>query len=97
MITAQEVATELGVLADPRVTAATQAAIAWVEVRRCLTPAAVLWASAAVCRGAVLYACHLYQTRATPSGTDLYGDTSGETYALMSEIYRLVGQDPVIA
>jgi hypothetical protein len=97
VITVADVAAHLGVLPDPRMEQATQAAIVWVESRRCLTPPAVLWADPATRLGATLYAGVLYGRRAAPMGTDSYADDTMESGYVMAEIYRLIPADPVVA
>jgi hypothetical protein len=89
-------AEHLGIMVDPRVSAAAEAAVEWAEKRRCLTPPSLLWISRQVRQGATLYAAHLYQLRAAPSGTDLYGDP-GLTVSVLPRASELVGLDPVIA
>jgi hypothetical protein len=97
MLDVQDVAAHLGVPPDPRMEAATQAAVAWVEARRCLTPPSVLWADPSVVLGATLYAAHLYAQRAAPTGMDAFADQGADAYNTMAEVYRLVGADPVVA
>jgi hypothetical protein len=89
-------AEHLGILVDPRVSAAAEAAVEWAQQRRCLTPPSLLWTSPQVRQGTVLYAAHLYQLRAAPSGTDMYGDP-GLTVSVLPRAIELVGLDPVIA
>jgi hypothetical protein len=97
VITVVEVATHLGVPADPRMEAATQAAVSWVQQRRFRLPPTVLWADPAVRLGAILYAGCLYNRRAAPMGSDSYADDMGESGYVMTEIYRLIPADPVVA
>jgi hypothetical protein len=89
-------AEHLGILIDPRVTAAAEATVPWVQRYRSLTPPAVLWSEPNVVQGAVLYAAHLYNVRAAPSGTDMFADP-GASVSVLPEVYRLIGSDPVIA
>jgi hypothetical protein len=56
----------------------------------------VLWSEPNVVQGAVLYAAHLYNVRAAPTGTDMYSDP-GASVSVLPEVYRLIGSDPVIA
>lgn len=95
-----KVAAELGVPLDQRVTDCALAAEAWVEARRCLTDPTELWANAAVERGAVLYATLLHKQRSQPqgfAGMDALGTFADDTGATMSQVFRLVGADTVIA
>jgi hypothetical protein len=95
-----KVAAELGVTPDQRVIDCTAAAAAWVEARRCLTDPFVLWADPAVEHGGVLYATLLFKQRSQPqgfAGMDALGTFSEDTGAIMSQVYRLVGADVVIA
>lgn len=95
-----KVAAELGVTLDQRVTDSALAAQAWVEARRCLTDPAALWADHAVERGAVLYAALLYKQRSQPQGfpsMDALGNFPEDTGATMSQVFRLVGADVVVA
>lgn len=95
-----KVAAELGVPLDQRVTDCTLAAEAWVEARRCLTDPAVLWANAAVERGGVLYATLLHKQRSQPqgfAGMEALGTFAEDTGATMSQVFRLVGADAVVA
>lgn len=97
----QKVADHLGLAApDDRITAATEASQAWVEDRRSMTDPVDLWADPAVEQGGVIYAALLVQTRAQPQGMpgfDDLGAFGGDIGTAMSNVFRLVGSDPVIA
>jgi hypothetical protein len=101
MLAAQAVADYLGVpTTDGRMEACVLAAQAWVEKRRCKTDPVELWADASVVLGAVMYASLLYQQRSQPQGfpgMDALGTFPEDTGAAMSQIFRLVGADVVIA
>jgi hypothetical protein len=95
-----KVAAELGVTLDQRVIDCANASEAWVEARRCNTDPTTLWANAAVEQGAVLYAALLYKQRSQPqgfAGMDALGTFGDDTGATMSQVYRLVGADVVVA
>ena len=99
--TPAEVAEHLGVAdssTDRRLLAACAAATSWVRVRRSCTDVDVLAADPAVRYGATLYAALLYQARVEPEGLpsfDGWQPPGGQSS--MGQIYRLVGQDVVIA
>lgn len=98
MIDPQAVADYLDVpFADDRLTLCAEAASVWVEKRRSLTPPPELWADPDVTLGTVMYAALLYQAKAAPQGFSEYEDFSTQFGAAMVGIYRLVGQDAVIA
>lgn len=95
----EDVADELGLPVDARMTTCTDAARAWAQRRRCLTPPATLWSQADAHQGGVLYACLLYQARVTPGGIAGY-DEAAATDTSAEALWRareLVGQDLVIA
>jgi hypothetical protein len=86
--------------ADERCTVALVSAEAWAQKRRCLTDPVELWQEPDVILGTVMLAALWYAERAQPQGfpgvNDLgnYSDDVGNAWA---NIYRLIGQDPVIA
>jgi hypothetical protein len=85
---------------DERAERACEAASVWVEKRRSITPTPELWADADVVFGTTIYASLLYQSRAQPQGfpgMDDLGTYSEDVGQAMSNVYRLVGSDPVIA
>lgn len=100
MIDPNEVADYLGVPLDDRITSCSEAASAWVEKRRSMTDPAELWLAPDVNLGGVIYASLLYTTRSQPQGhagfdqLGLYGEEVG---LAMSNVYRLVGSDAVVA
>jgi hypothetical protein len=100
-LAAQAVADYLGVpTPDQRMEVCALAAQAWVEKRRSKTDRSELWLDSSVVLGAVMYAALLYQQRAQPQGfpgMDALGTFSEDTGAAMSQIFRLVGADVVIA
>jgi hypothetical protein len=100
-LAAQAVADYLGVpYADQRMEVCALAAQKWVERRRCLTDPTELWGDADVVLGAVMYAALLYQQRAQPQGfpgMEALGNYPEDTGQAMTNIYRLVGNDPVVA
>jgi hypothetical protein len=97
----QKVADYLGLAyPDDRVTAATVAAQRWVEKRRCLTDPIDLWIEPDVVLGTLILASLFYQQRAQPQGfpgIDDLGNFSDDVGNAWANIYRLVGQDPVVA
>jgi hypothetical protein len=99
MITADDVASHLGVPVDDRVRSATDAAVAWAQRRRCNTDPGDLWQEADTRLGAILYATLLYQARATPSGIAGYDEASllGGAGDGLYRAKELVGADPVVA
>lgn len=102
-ITRDEVAEYLGILplsSDARLTKATDGAIKWVEKRRSLTEPDVMWAEEDVRLGAIQFAGLLYMQRVQPqgfAGMDDAGNYSEDVGQMMVQIYRLVGNDPVVA
>lgn len=97
----QLVADHLGQAApDDRITRATEAAERWVEERRSLTDPLTFVSAPDVIQGAIIYAGLLVQARAQGQGFpgfDDLGAYGGDIGAAMSNVYRLVGSDPVIA
>ena len=85
--------------AAPGVDESAEAARAWVERRRSLTDPVLLWTSPDVVRGAVLYASLLYQKKAAPAQMPGYDMdvAAGDMFGAMGDVYRLVGQDMVLA
>lgn len=98
-LTPEDVAAELGVPVDDRVTACTDAARARVQRRRSLTEPAALWREADAHRGGVLFGALLYQTRTTPQGMAGFDPESAS--ATSAEAYwramDLIGEDLVIS
>jgi hypothetical protein len=97
----EQVAAYLGLpMPDERCREVTASAEAWAQKRRCLTDPAALWVEPDVILGTVMLAALWYAERAQPQGfpgvNDLgnYSDDVGNAWA---NIYRLIGQDPVIA
>jgi hypothetical protein len=100
MITPDEVAEYLGVPVDDRVEQSTDAAIDWVQKRRCNTAKDVLWHDSDVRLGGVLFAALLYQSRATPLGISGYDEAALYAPGAPDALYRareLVGLDPVVS
>lgn len=95
-LTDADVATELGIPTDARVTVATDAARAWAQDRVTLDPSA-LWSHPARHRGGVLYGCYQYLQRAAPGGQASYEDAAYDTWGLRQEAERLIPADPVTA
>lgn len=93
--------THLGLSAvDDRAELACAAASAWAEKRRSNTPTPELWADSDVILGTVIYAGLLYQSRAQSQGfpgMEELGMYSEDVGMAMSNVYRLVGSDPVVA
>jgi hypothetical protein len=99
MITAQDVAAELGLPVDDRLQRCTASAVSWAQKRRCTTDPDALWAEDDAVQGATLFAAMLYQSRATPSGIAGYDEAALST-AQPDALYRareLVGLDPVVS
>lgn len=99
-LTDADVAAELGVPVDARVTDCTDAARAWAEHRRDRTVRVgspnILWSDPSVHRGGVLYAAAEYQSRVSPEGTAGYDPTIGgpmDTWTLRQRAAELVGLD----
>lgn len=100
LVTPVEVCEHLGIadVHDPRMLACAAAASAWVQQRRCLTSFDALAADPAVRMGAVLYAALLFQARTEPEGMpgfDGWQPPGGQSS--LAQVYRLVGQDVVVA
>lgn len=100
LATPAEVCAHLGIAddRDPRLSACVAAASSWVRARRCLTNPDDLAADPAVRMGTVLYAALLFQARTEPEGMpgfDGWQPPGGQTS--LAQVYRLVGQDVVIA
>lgn len=96
-LTPEDVATHLGVPVDARLTAATDAARAWAQRRRCLTPPTSLWSDAAAHDGGVRYAGLLYQSHTATAGFASFEPLGGEQYTAYARALAHVGQDPVTA
>jgi hypothetical protein len=84
---------------SPRLDASAQAACMLVRRRRGRTDDMELAIDPAVVEGTVRWACLLFQAPAQPSGFGSYEESgsSGEFGDTISDIYRLVGYDPVLA
>jgi hypothetical protein len=84
---------------SPRLDISAHAACQLVRRRRSLTDDNGLGADPAVIEGTVRWACLLFQAPAQPSGFGSYEESgsSGEYGDTISEIYRLVGVDQVVA
>lgn len=102
-ITEQEVADRCGVgLPDDRVTSSTDAAVAYVErVRSDLHDnLGVFQPTADVVEGTIMFAAHLYTSRAAPQGFAAYGDSLGDyqpTSIMPAIVQRLIGiKRPVV-
>ena len=95
-LTDVDVATELGLPTDERVTVATDAARAWGERRRHTMAPTDLWGDPECHRGGVLEGCFQYLRRAAPQGMPSY-DTAGDVWSLHLDAERLLTPDPVIA
>jgi hypothetical protein len=97
----QRLADQLGLLfADERCTVALAAAESWVQKRRSLTDPTELWVEPDVIAGTLMYAALLYQQRSQPqgfAGMDQLGSYGEDTGMAMSQVFRLVGSDAVIA
>lgn len=98
--TVDDLASELGLDPETRMSGDLDAACEWVERRRHATPAALLWESARIRKGALLYAALLYQSRTAPSGFPGFEEFTGyqpPADSAMRRVYQLVGKDPVVA
>lgn len=97
----QKLAEYLGLpFPDERCTVALASAEAWTQKRRSLTDPVDLWAQPDVILGTVMFAALLYAQRAQPQGfpgMDDLGNYSDDVGQAMTQIYRLVGSDPVVA
>ena len=92
----QDIADELGVLVDDRVTVATDTARAWAEQRWPDLTSSEVWSDPPRHRGGVLEGCFQYLRRAAPQGMPSY-ELSGDVWTLHMDAERLVGSHPVIA
>lgn len=103
VITRDDVAEYLKILAletDANLDRSTAGAVKWVEKRRSLTDSVALWEDEDVILGGLMFAGLLYMQRVQPqgfSGMDELGTYSEDVGQAMVQIYRLVGNDPVIA
>lgn len=85
---------------DPMASDQAAAACQLVRNRRSLTEDEALAADPAVGEGTLRWACLLYQSVNHPAGFAEYDDFGNRTDGYgdaISEIYRLVGSDPVVA
>lgn len=98
-ISGSDVAVRLGVEDDTQAGSSAAAACALVRRRRSLTSDEELAASPDVHEGTLRWACLLRQATNHPSGFAGYEQTGtyGEYGDSISEIYRLVGLDAVVA
>lgn len=94
-LTDADVAAELGIPTDARVTAATDAARAWAQSVCHLSTPEELWSEADRHRGGVLEACYQYQRRADPGGYPAYDDYGSNPYTLHLDAVRMLRPDPV--
>lgn len=92
----QDVADELDVPVDARVTVATDTARAWGQQRWPTLTTIEVWSDPKRHRGGVLEGCFQYLRRAAPQGMPSY-DMPGEVWTLHQDAEQLVGSQPVIA
>ncbi len=99
-VTGQDVADRLGAsVVLPRHDEAAAASCQFVRGRRSYTEDAALAGDPAVREGTLRYSVLLFKATNTPVGfpTNDLLPTSGEYSDSMSDIYRLIGHDPVVA
>lgn len=96
-LTDEDVASELGIPVDNRVTVSTDAARTWGETYVPSLPADELWSDPNRHRGGVLEGCFQYLRRATPGGMPAYDDSAMEVWTLHLDAERLLRPDPVVA
>ena len=96
-LTPEDVAAELGIPVDERVTVATDAARAWGQALAGLTLPDALWSDAARHRGGVLEGCYQYIRRADPAGMPAFEDYAANPFTLHLDAERALRPDPASA
>lgn len=96
-LTDEDVAAELGIPVDARVTVATDSARAWAQAYAGMSMPEELWADASRHRGGVLEGCYQYIRRADPAGMPAFEDFASNPYTLHMDAQRLLRPDPAFA
>lgn len=96
-LTDDDVAAELGVPPDDRVTFATDAARSWGEAYVPSLAPAVLWSDPVRHRGGVLEGCFQYLRRAAPDGMPAYEGQPSDVWTLHLDAERCLRPDAVVA